>query len=105
MIRGQKLINEIDNYFIINNKYPNNVLSIDPDDILNIYKKVFPNENFNIMDFPMNFPQPHYQGWDNSYTLNYMLGWSDLFVWEWLFGYDSSTKRWEIGHMQYAPNN
>jgi predicted PurR-regulated permease PerM len=101
MMRGQKLINEINNYFSINNEYPNG-LKTDQNDILKIYKKVFPNENIYIG----NFPQPHYSQFNNEvYYLTYMIGWSNIFVWEWLFKYDSSTKRWKIGHMQYAPRN
>jgi hypothetical protein len=103
MIRGQKLINEIDNYYTIYNKYPNDFTSIDQNDILYIYKKVFPDED--IYFITMNFPQPYYREYGNCYILSYMLGWSDLFTWVWLFIYDSSTKRWEIGHLQYAPRN
>ena len=102
MMRGQKLINEINNYFAINNKYPDSLDSLDPNDILNIYKKVFPNENFyNKNIYRGDFPQPYYRNLDTWYTLHYMLGWSDFFVWEWLFAYDSSTKRWEISYRQY----
>jgi hypothetical protein len=98
MIRGKKLINEIDNYFTNNNKYPND-LTIDQNDILNIYKNVFPNENIYIG----NFPQPYYSQFNNEvYYLSYKIGWSNLFVWEWLFQYDSSTKRWGISYIQYA---
>ena len=97
MMKGQKLINEINNYFAINNKYPNG-LKTDQNDILKIYKKVFPNENIYIG----NFPQPYYSQFNNEvYYLTYMIGWSDFFVWEWLFEYDSSTKKWGIRHMQY----
>jgi len=105
MIRGQKLIDEINNYFTINNKYPNGLDSLDQNDILNIYIKVFPNENINIRNSPQPYfsLQPYYSLLSNDYyTLHYNLGWSNFFVWEWLFIYDSITKGWTIGHMQYT---
>jgi hypothetical protein len=99
MIRGQKLINEINNYFEINNKYPKdlNSLEADQNDILNIYKKVFPNDTIHYR----HYPQPYYRKFDNEYYLYYMIGWSKIHLWEWLFEYDSDTKRWQISYMQY----
>ncbi|MDR1858963.1 MAG: hypothetical protein LBQ69_05785 [Treponema sp.] len=98
MIRGQKLINEINNYYIINNKYPNDSRARldDQNDILDIYKKAFPNEDI----YLGNFPQPYYHRWKNkSYSLYYM--WSNKFTWRWLFEYDNGIKRWKISYMQY----
>jgi predicted PurR-regulated permease PerM len=100
IIRGQKLINEINYYFEINNKYPKDLRNpeIDQNDILNIYKKVFPDENINYG----NYPQPYYNQFNNErYYLYYMIGWSKINVWEWLFEYDSTIKRWKISYMQY----
>jgi hypothetical protein len=93
MIRGQKLINEINNYYKINNEYPK-----DQNDIVNLYKKAFPGENY----FLNKYLQPHYQRFNKEkYYLYYKIGWSNIFIWEWLFEYDSNIKRWKIGYMQY----
>jgi hypothetical protein len=107
MIRGQKLINEIDNYYIINNDYPKFLSSLeqaDHENLLNIYKKAFPNEEVRIGGFTQQYTQPYYQEMNfqpKYYQIYYKIGWSKKHLWDWIFMYDSRVKMWEISYMQY----
>jgi hypothetical protein len=106
MIRGQEIINEINNYYKINSDYPK-FHSLDQTDrmnLLNIYRKAFPNEDVHIGGFSQQYTQPYYEERNfqpKYYIIYYKIGWSHANVWDWLFLYDSRTKIWKISYMQY----
>ena len=106
MIRGEKLINEINDFYNINNEYPK-FHSLNEDDrekLLNIYKKAFPNEDIQIGGFSKQYTQPYYEERNFTpyyYEVYYKIGWSNLNVWDWIFIYDSSINSWSISFIQY----
>ena len=106
MIRGKKLINEINNFYYINNEYPkfHSLNDEDREKLLYIYKKAFPNEDVQIGGFNKLYTQPYYEERNftpNYYRIYYKIGWSNLNVWDWIFIYDSSENSWSISFMQY----
>jgi len=106
MIRGQKLINEIDNYYIINNDYPkfHSLNQADRANLLSIYKEAFPNEDVQIGGFSQQYTQPYYEERNfrpKYYIIYYKIGWSNIKIWDWILIYDSRVKIWEISFIQY----
>jgi hypothetical protein len=104
MIRGERLIYEINNYFNINNEYPK-FHTNNKNELINVYKKAFPDENIKIGGFSKLYTQPYYTEYnfsnDSFYGIYYNLGWDKKYLWDWIYEYDSRTGKWTLGFIQY----
>jgi hypothetical protein len=84
--KGRKIINEIDKYFELNQKYPN---EYDWDIIEKIYRNSFLKDE---VDFNESI-KPYYQNVGDEYVLVYTYGFDEPHLW-----YYSKSKKWEYGN-------
>ena len=86
--RGNKIIKELENYYYINKKYPE---ENDWRTIENIYRNTFLKNNIEFNGMTI---QPYYFRIHNDYVLEYIMGFDPPYLY-----YYSKIKEWRYGYL------